>query len=124
MIYLASPYTHPDAAVREQRFRAACQATAALVRQGIVVFAPIVHSHPLVEHGLPTSWSFWSNQDRRFLELCDELVVLMLDGWRESRGVQEEIQIARELGKPIHFVGVADGSPQDCGLDLRGTIER
>jgi Domain of unknown function (DUF1937) len=58
MIYLASPYSHPDATVRESRFRAACQAVVALLLTGEVVFAPIVHCHPLVEYGLPTAGTF------------------------------------------------------------------
>jgi hypothetical protein len=90
--------------VREQRYRAACQTAAALLRAGHATFSPIVHCHPLVEHGLPTEWEFWQQVDRRFLVQCDEVVVLMLDGWRESVGVQTEIRIARELGKPIRCV--------------------
>ena len=104
MIYLASPYSHSDPAVREQRNRVACQTAAALLRAGHATFSPIVHSHPLVEHGLPTEWEFWQQVDRRFLAACDVVVVLMLDGWRESVGVQTEIRIARELGKPIRCV--------------------
>lgn len=113
MIYLASPYSHPNPAVREQRFRTACRLAAAFARAGVVVFSPIVHSHPLVEHGLPTGWAFWQRWDRAYLERCDEVVVLMLDGWKESVGVQAEMRVARELGKPIRFLGVeeAHGSP-------------
>lgn len=104
MIYLASPYSHPDPAVREQRFRAACQAAVALLHAGRVVFSPIAHSHPLAQHGLPGNWHFWERYDRAFLERCDEVLVLMLDGWEESVGVQAEIRIARELGKPVRYL--------------------
>ena len=104
MIYLASPYSHPDAAVREQRFHAVCRMAAALMQQGHVVFAPIVHGHPLVGHGLPTDWLFWEQYDREHLRRCDELMVLRLDGWRESVGVAAEIRIAAELGKPVRYV--------------------
>jgi nucleoside 2-deoxyribosyltransferase len=107
VIYLASPYSHPDAGVREQRFRDACQAAAALLRAGHAVFSPIAHSHPLVEHGIPTGWSFWEGQDRKLLACCDEVVVLMLDGWDRSVGVREEIRIAREMGKPVRFLDIA-----------------
>jgi nucleoside 2-deoxyribosyltransferase len=107
MIYLASPYTHPDPAVREQRFQAACRAAAALIHEGFVVFAPIVHSHPVAAYGLPTSWAFWRKQDQEHLEQCDELLVLMLDGWQESTGVQAEILLARELGKPVRYLAPA-----------------
>jgi hypothetical protein len=103
MIYLASPYSHPDPVVREQRFQAACRATAALLRAGEAVFSPIVHGHPLADYGLPTGWEFWERFNRTFLERCDEVVVLMLDGWRQSVGVQAEIRIAQELGKPARY---------------------
>ena len=104
MIYLASPYSHPDPAVREQRFRAACRVVAALLRAGHVVFSPIVHCHVLVEHGLPTDWAFWRHVDREHLKRCDEVVVLMLDGWNRSVGVRVEIRIAQELGKPVGYL--------------------
>lgn len=104
MIYLASPYSHPDPAVREQRLREACRAAAALLRAGHAVVSPIAHSHALVEHGLPNDWSFWELHDRELLARCDEVLVLQLDGWIESVGVQAEIAMARELGKPLQFL--------------------
>jgi nucleoside 2-deoxyribosyltransferase len=104
MIYLASPYSHPDSAVREQRYRAACRAAAALLLAGEPVISPIAHSHPLVEHGLPADWTFWQHYDRDLLARCDAVVVLTLDGWETSVGVREEIRIARELGKPVRYL--------------------
>jgi nucleoside 2-deoxyribosyltransferase len=113
VIYLASPYSHPEQTVREQRFRAACRAVATLLRASHVVFSPIVHSHPLVGYGLPVGWEFWEQIDREYLERCDGVVVLMLDDWRESTGVRAEVRIARELGKPVRYVApeMATGSP-------------
>jgi nucleoside 2-deoxyribosyltransferase len=107
MIYLASPYSHPDPAVREERYRAACRATAALLQAGQPVISPIANSHPLTDHGLPGDWMFWRRFDRELLERCDEVVVLMLDGWDESVGVREEIRIARAMGKPVRFLEIA-----------------
>jgi hypothetical protein len=121
VIYLASPYTHPEPAVREDRFRAACRATAVLLQAGMHVFSPIVHSHPLVAFGMPTAFSDWELIDRTYLERCDEVVVLMLGGWEESVGVQEEIAIARELGKPVRFLDPdATGSPTFATVALEG----
>lgn len=104
MIYLASPYSHPDAAVREARYREACRAAASLIRAGVVVFAPIVQSHPLVEHGLPTTWEAWEAIDRAILLRCDGLTVLMLDGWRESVGVRAEVAMAMGLRLPVGYM--------------------
>lgn len=117
MMYLASPYSNPDPAVREQRFREACRVTAALVHAGYVVFSPVVHSHFLAEHGLPNTWAFWRKQDETFLERADSLVVLMLPGWQESVGVRGEIEIARELGKPtVYLEPDLTGAPSWPGL--------
>ena len=115
MIYLASPYSHPDAGVRQQRFEAACRAAAALICQGKTAFSPIAHSHAICRYGVPLDWWFWQQHDRRYLEVCDEVAVLMLDGWRESVGVQAEIAIARELDKPITFFKESSQAEENPG---------
>ena len=115
MIYLASPFTHDDPAVRQQRYEAACRAAAALISQGQIVFSPISHSYGISADGLPPDWHFWEKHDRRYLEVCDELAVLMLDGWQESVGVQAEIAIAREYGKPITFFRVNGQTEENSG---------
>jgi len=108
MIYLASPYTHRDACVRHARFDAACRAAADLVHAGQVVFSPIVHGHPLVRFGLPTDWAFWQRFDTEHLRRYDEVIVLQIDGWRESEGVRREIELAAALGKRVEYFAVED----------------
>lgn len=103
MIYLASPYSHPDPLVREARFDAACRATADMIRAGRPVFSPIVHGHPLVRFGLPTDWAFWQRFDTEHLRRCDEVLVLRIDGWEESEGVRAEIELAAALGKRASY---------------------
>lgn len=113
MIYLASPYTHPDYRVRQWRFRQACRAAADLLRAGVSVFSPIAHSHPIACCGVPTNWEFWSKVDREYLTRCDVLAVLTLPGWRESVGVQAEMKLAVELHLPVVFVEPADLEEED-----------
>ena len=104
MIYLASPYTHADPLVRQRRFESACRAAAELIRQGRIIFSPIAHSHAICAFGVPLDWRFWERHDLKYLAACDEMVVLMLDGWQQSVGVQAEIAAARALGKPVSFL--------------------
>jgi len=104
LIYLASPYTHPDPEIQHLRYLEACYATVALTQRGFVVFSPIVHSHALVPLGLGGTWEFWEHIDREFISRCDELVVLKIAGWKESVGVQAEIAIAGELRKPVRYI--------------------
>ena len=109
LIYLASPYSHPDKQIQEQRFQAACQQAALMMQAGDLVFSPIAHTHPIAAYGLPGDWSFWQAYDRAMIERCDELAVLQLDGWEESIGVQAEIAIAKELNLPACFI-----RPKNC----------
>ena len=104
MIYLCSPYSDPDPAVQEARFQAVCRHTAGMMSRGIHVFSPIAHTHPIAAYSLPTGWDFWNSYDRAFLEMCSDIIVLMLLGWKESEGVQAEIAIAQELGKPVSYI--------------------
>lgn len=104
-IYLACPYSDDSPLIRNDRFLAANAAAAALINEGHLVFSPISHSHSIaVCHNLPRSFEFWESFDRWMLGACDEVVVLMLPGWKESAGVQAEIKIATELGKPVSFM--------------------
>lgn len=122
MIYLASPYTHSDPSVREARFDAACQATVGLVRSGHVVFSPIVHGHPLVRFDLPIEWDYWERFDREYLRRCNEVAVLMIDGWRESRGVQAEIDLAIDMDLPIRYLPpamISNASGGDTNISVR-----
>jgi hypothetical protein len=77
-----------------------------MISKGNVVISPIAYGHPLLEFvEMPYDWQFWSNFCLTFLDRCDEMHVLMMDGWNVSRGVQEEIQFATEHGIPIKFIG-------------------
>lgn len=105
LIYLASPYSHPDYTVRIYRFTQVCSKAAQLMSHGLLVFSPIAHTHPIALGGnLPLGWEYWDEFDRRMIAACDELWVYMLPGWTESVGVGAEIKIANEMGKLITYM--------------------
>ena len=106
-IYLACPYSHPDPAVREARFESANRAAARLMMQGHTVFSPISMTHPIAESAsLPGDWGFWAAQDLPFIEWCDRMMVLQLDGWKESAGVADETAIARVMGRIVEYINM------------------
>ncbi len=106
MIYVCSPYSDPNLEVRQARYEAACRATVELLREGKVVFSPIVHSHPLTDHGLPGDWQFWQKVDSHMLRKADRVLVLMMPGWKESVGIQAEIALAERLGIGVEYRSV------------------
>jgi hypothetical protein len=106
ILYVASPYSHPDPKVQHGRFVDVCRATAHLINQGWLAYSPISQTVPVAEYGAPgkTTWADWESYDRRFLKRCMGLAVLKLDGWRESVGVQAEIAYAKELGLLLYSI--------------------
>lgn len=101
-IYLACPYSHRKKQIMADRFELANKKTAELMKQGHIVFSPISHSHSIaVQEKLPLDFEFWKKMDTSFIEWCDAVYVLKIDGWEKSKGVKKEISIAMKLNKKI-----------------------
>lgn len=109
MIYLASPYSHPDPLVMRTRFLIAEQVTAQLLASKRFVYSPIVHCHELAQKfTLPTDFQFWKDYNFDFLRRADDFLILKIDGWETSKGVAAERSLADMLNINRGFVD-ADG---------------
>lgn len=96
MIYLASPYSHPNSSIRSYRFIQARRFVGQRMQLGEHVFSPIAYCHPIAEqYGLPLDHLYWMEFNRNFLLASSKMYVLMLDGWKDSPGVQDEIDFAK-----------------------------
>ena len=102
--YLAIPYSHKNVLIRKYRFEVANKIAAALTNKGRIIFSPISHCHPLTDYGLPGSWEYWQKYSYEFLKISKRLIVIKLDGWKKSTGVQGEIKTAKEFGLPIEYI--------------------
>lgn len=112
-VYLASPYSHADPAVRERRFVEVSKVAAAMMAAGDAVFCPIAHSHPIdVITPLPQTTEFWMAQDLPILRCAARVVVLMLDGWQTSKGIAREVAAAESVGIPVEFKPAPDAAPR------------
>ena len=83
--YLASPYTHfPEG--REAAYTLAVDTTAALLRAGVPVFSPIVHTHPPAVAGdlQQASHEFWVGVDQPMMDAAGGIVVLFAPSWEKS----------------------------------------
>jgi hypothetical protein len=104
MIYLAAPYADPDPAVREARFKAACQVSLQIARRTrSAVYCPVIALHPLDTIGLPTDWDTWGVPHAEMLGLSSEIIVLTLPGWQESPEVAADLRLARALRRFAGF---------------------
>jgi hypothetical protein len=105
LIYVASPYTGPRK-LRVQRADYAAFYCAKLMELGYQVFSPIVLGHQVSEYIHPghDTHEDWMQRCMAWLDRCDTLMVLMIDGWDTSRGVAAEIAAAESAGKRTWFV--------------------
>jgi hypothetical protein len=107
LVYLAGPYSHPDKAVRKNREICHSLCAVALKRQGeIDVYAPIPETTALCELGglTGTDWNSWRGHDLNLLSRCDEIYVMMIDGYKESLGVRGEVKFALQNDIPVKFI--------------------
>lgn len=102
--YVASPYTHADPAVREERYRVAVAFVAWAASERMLVYSPIVHWHVAAQtRALPTDADFWAWMNVGDQEVADGLIVLALPGWRDSAGVAEELVYAARWSQEVRF---------------------
>lgn len=108
-IYLAAPYSHESAMIRNQRVTNINYVASILTKAGFFVYSPITHNHQLsVEYDVAGDWNYWHSQCMFFIDKMDCLAVLMIDGWSTSVGVNNEILHARNLGKKVVYIGLSD----------------
>lgn len=122
MIYLALPYNHVDKTVMEYRARMASYAAAYLINLRYKeVFSPISHGH-----SIKTEY-FYSKIDRHdwfmgfdhaILKGCSMMIILTLKGWKESKGVTQEIEWCEKYNIPIRHL-----DPVKVTDSINGVIE-
>jgi hypothetical protein len=106
-IYIASPYTHPDSRVRQERYLQASYYVVQLLSHRKFPYSPIVANHHLsLEFGLKHRAIDWMAYNFAMLSSAKELHVLALEGWNESLGVTAEINFwrAARQGEPFHLI--------------------
>jgi hypothetical protein len=114
--YVASPYSHPDADVRDKRAHDVNDVCGRLLAEGVHVYSPIWATHrACIRHELPKDHLFWLAFNKAFIDPATGVLVADINGWRESKGCSQEIEYARQLGKPVYLLS---SSGAVSGLDL------
>jgi len=109
--YISNPYNGTEDQ-RSARAKIAAEVSGKLLKRGIHAWSPIVHNHALMQ-----SYSDFTLEERRTLILDFDfslllkskgMIVLTIDGWRESYGVSEELRICGENSIPIKYLDPMD----------------
>lgn len=124
MIYLASPYSSKlvGAAKLQQetlRYQEALKFTLYITAQGVPIFSPIAYYHPMAKAlKAPTDEEFWHNLNMPFLRRAEAVFVLHLPGWDQSKGVQIESRLAKQLAIPIVHYNTEFQPIEGQGLEI------
>ncbi len=108
LIYIASPFSHEEKGVRFKRFKEITYISAQLHKKfGYAMFLPITQSY-MMQEALPEikgDFETWKEVDLFMVGLkCDEVWIILMEGWKESKGVQAEIHHARALNKRLRYI--------------------
>ena len=117
--YISNPYNGTDEQ-REKRAKIAAEVCGKLLKKGVHAWSPIVHNHAMMKN-----YNDFSLEERRTLILDFDfslllaskgMIVLKIDGWKESYGVSKEIELCNEKSIPIKYL-----DPKD--LDSNRTLD-
>ena len=105
MIYVASPYSHPDESIRENRYVEVRKYVYELIKIGEFAYSPIVYAHELSKnHKLPTDALWWQNFNENFMKRSDVCHFYLMDGWKQSHGMSLELAFAEKIGLKVVYV--------------------
>ncbi len=103
LVYVACAFGQDDPKIRKLRVESVSYFCAQKMREGIVVFCPLIHNYYILKYGLPIGWTYWEKFNSELLCRSDRLLVLKIEGWENSEGILAEITIARKLKIPIDY---------------------
>ena len=105
MIYVASPYTSPNAEVMQHRYETVRDFVGRATLNEFIVYSPIVHFHEVAKSiALPRNYSFYKHINLHMLALASSMWVLCMSGWEDSNGVNDEIKFCTLNGIEVIYI--------------------
>ncbi len=110
VLYLAAPYWHERKEVRDFRANTARACARRLIEHNCMVYCPFIYSYGL-ETAPRGGEEYWRAHSLLMAQRCDEIMIIELDGWKDSAGVMKEIEIFKERGKRLYFYAPVFDTP-------------
>lgn len=106
LVYVASPYSHHEESIRNQRYDEVTKVVAKLCDLDVFTIPPITFNVPLAPYiaSKDTTWEYWKEYDKRLIDACDELWIVMIPGWQDSIGVRAESKYAMSKNMTIRLL--------------------
>lgn len=107
MIFLSCPYSSELPTKPSERVDDYLIVDTLLMRQGIHTVGALhklFNQKILGDEEMDVTWEYWKEYTYELMDSCHELYVLCVDGWKTSKGVQDEIEHAQSNDQPIKYV--------------------
>lgn len=125
MIYISFPYDDPSKQVMNNRYLMAMCYSQHLLKSGFTNLSLVIYIHHMAKKfDLPIEFQAWKKLWLDYLNACDEMHVLMIDGWQQADRVKAEKNYYRLYDKKI--IHVHDHEITDLVMDMEiegNTIE-
>lgn len=122
LIYIASPYYSPDSGITQRRMEKIYEIMGEYIKRGEHVISPLSMHEVVIRHNLDGTYAYWGKYCLNILNRCDKMVVLCMDGWKESKGLADEIRFCTENNIPIEYLENIDMSPRKEPLPGYGDL--
>ena len=114
--YIASPYSHPQEIIQNNRINEIRQVVAGIIKKHskeyVYPLSPIIYSCDVeqvkINGDVCAPHIGWYLYDIILLNRCDKLKVVKLDGYENSTGIKFEIAYALGKGIPVGFIDIED----------------
>jgi hypothetical protein len=104
--YLSNPYSGTEE-LKNLRARSAARACGKLIKDRVFTLSPIVHNHAMMkeynEFTLEQRKDVILDFDFALLKASIGMIVLTIEGWKDSHGVKKEIEFCNENELPIYY---------------------
>lgn len=113
MIYLMAPYSHSSLGIREHRAQCISLILGELMQQFPYdwIFSPITQGHatvPYLPKWVAEDHGFWLQQCEHALHEASRVFLLPLPGWKQSKGIAQELDWCEEQDKPVVLLNCVD----------------
>lgn len=100
-IYLACPYSHPEPAIQQERLEKVSRVAGLLIQKDFLVYSPVSHGVNIAKHcAMNGDYKTWQNHCLSMLRRSKYAIALLLKGYEESIGMNDELSWCRTWGIP------------------------
>lgn len=105
--YLATPYAKIDSVKAQDE---AAKAVAYLMSRNVYVISPILHTAPAAKYfhdSKQRNVDFILHYDGAIINGACGVIFYLMDGWKESHGMENEFKAIQMLNKPWFWMGTS-----------------